>query len=61
MEFRVFDRWGGLVFHCSDNATGWDGTTGNGPAPSGVYVYTFSATMLSGKTLEMNGDLTLVR
>lgn len=61
MEFRVFDRWGGMVFHCSDNATGWDGTTGNGPAPSGVYVYTFSATMLSGKTLEMNGDLTLVR
>ena len=43
------------------NTNGWDGTTGNGPAPSGVYAYTLSATTLSGKTTEMTGDLTLVR
>jgi len=61
MDFRVYDRWGGVVFATGDNTNGWDGTTGNGPAPSGVYVYTLSATTLSGKTTEMTGDLTLVR
>ncbi len=61
MDFRVYDRWGGVVFSADKNDVGWDGTSVNGPSPSGVYVYTLVAEMVSGRTIELNGDITLVR
>lgn len=61
MDFRVYDRWGGLVFMADKNDIGWDGVSSNGPSPSGVYVYTLVANMVSGSVIEMNGDITLVR
>lgn len=61
MDFRIYDRWGGLVYTGEDNSQGWDGTTSNGPAPSGVYVYALVANMLNGNSIELNGDITLVR
>jgi gliding motility-associated-like protein len=61
MDFRIYDRWGGLVFMTDKNDIGWDGISPNGPSPSGVYVYTLVANMVSGEAIEMNGDVTLVR
>ena len=40
-DFRVYDRWGQLVY---DNPTaGWDGTYKGEPQPSGAYLYFVSA------------------
>jgi gliding motility-associated-like protein len=61
MDFRIYDRWGALVFAADKNDIGWDGLSSNGPSPSGVYVYTLVANMVSGEAIEMNGDVTLVR
>lgn len=61
MDFRIYDRWGGLVFTADKNDIGWDGVSSNGPSPSGVYVYTLVANLVSGEAIEMNGDITLVR
>ncbi|MBK9760102.1 MAG: gliding motility-associated C-terminal domain-containing protein [Flavobacteriales bacterium] len=61
MAFRIYDRWGGVVFEAGSNDQGWDGTSANGPAPSGVYVYTLLANMADGDVVELNGDITLVR
>ncbi len=41
--FRVFDRWGELLFEQSDfqvnEGVGWDGTFRNKPMASGVYIW----------------------
>ncbi len=36
-HMEIFDRWGMLLFETSDLSSGWDGTFGNKPVPSGVY------------------------
>lgn len=61
MTFNVYDRWGGQVFSTTDQSLGWDGRASGGPVPSGVYVYTLQATMRDGASVELSGDITLVR
>ncbi|NJB84768.1 gliding motility-associated-like protein [Lewinella marina] len=40
VEFKIFNRWGQLVFETEDPAIRWDGTNLNGDAlPSGTYYY----------------------
>lgn len=38
-QLRVFDRWGHEVYGSTDPSAHWDGTSGGGPLPQGVYVY----------------------
>jgi gliding motility-associated-like protein len=40
--FRVFNRYGGLVFTGSDQHPGWDGTFHGEPQPAGTYVWEVS-------------------
>lgn len=61
MDLRIYDRWGGLVYTGADSSEGWDGTTTEGPAASGIYVYTVVVNMVNGEVMNLNGDLTLVR
>ena len=37
--FRVFDRWGNLVFQSMDSSEGWDGTKNGVELSQGTYVY----------------------
>ena len=37
--FKVFNRYGGVVFHSADTGKGWDGKAGQMDAPSGVYIW----------------------
>jgi gliding motility-associated-like protein len=60
LEFKVFDRFGELVFESIDQNTGWDGTYKGKPVMPGVYVYYLSATV-KGEILFIHGDVTLVR
>jgi gliding motility-associated-like protein len=60
LEFKVFDRFGELVFESMDQNTGWDGTYKGKPVLPGVYVYYLSATV-KGDILFTHGDVTLVR
>ncbi len=65
-DFRIFDRWGNLVFETrellpNDYAGGWDGSWKGQPAQQGVYVYTFVVEYLDGTTQRYRGDVTLVR
>lgn len=59
-SFRVFDRWGGLVYE-TDNLLeavgGWDGDG----APSGVYTYTVQGKYLDGTAINEAGTSTLIR
>ena len=65
--FRIFNRWGELVYENTDmtlnsGLAGWNGTTLTGEkAPSGVYIYYAEVHFRNG-TMDINtGDVTLVR
>ena len=63
-DFKVFNRWGEVVFFTSDPNTGWNGQNGNKPAEMGTYVWTISyAGTEHGLKLSehLNGGVTLVR
>lgn len=65
-SFRVFDRWGELVYEAFDRAPNdpnlyWDGQAVNKPAVPGVFVYMIEVEFKDGEKILYNGDVTLVR
>ncbi len=59
--FRVYDRWGLLVFETTDINNGWDGKLNGVPQPIGTYVYQIDAIDNAGKHFIKNGNVTLLR
>ncbi len=62
-EFKVYDRWGKLVYDNETPETGWDGLINGKPAVADVYVFLIKLSFPEGNCdlPEMLGDLTLVR
>jgi gliding motility-associated-like protein len=63
-HFRIFDRWGSLVFESRDPAQGWDGTFRGKPAGSGTYVWSLEYTVIENnrpRTEQASGDVALIR
>jgi len=62
-EFKVYDRWGKLVYDNDTPDTGWDGQINGKPAVADVYVFVMKLSFPEGncELPEMLGDLTLVR
>jgi gliding motility-associated-like protein len=61
LHFRVYDRWGVVVFQTSNIDEGWDGTYKGTPQPVGVYVYDVTAVTNTGKAFNKSGNVTLLR
>lgn len=59
--FRVFDRWGNVVFQSEDMTQGWDGNWNGRPADINTYVYILRGVCTSGATVDLSGNVTLVR
>jgi gliding motility-associated-like protein len=59
--FRIYDRWGVMVYESKDIEDGWDGTFKGVPQPLGVYIYDLSATTRNGTIFKKAGNLTLLR
>lgn len=59
--FRVYNRWGNLMFETKNINEGWDGTYKAEPQQMGVYVYDVQVTTLSGKVVQKTGNVTLLR
>lgn len=59
-SFKVYNRWGQLVYEGSGDSAGWDGTYKNEPAPSEVYIYRIIM-KLGDLEYELKGDVTLIR
>ena len=59
--FRVYDRWGVLVFETSDPLQGWDGNFNGKAEPADVYVWEADAFCTSGKEIKKSGNVTLLR
>jgi gliding motility-associated-like protein len=59
--FRVFNRYGQLVFETSQWMKGWDGMYKGRPQPVGNYVWVLKGKGRNGKMIEMKGNVVLVR
>ncbi len=59
--FRIFNRWGNLIFETKDMNVGWNGEYNGIPQPVGVYVYQVEAFGKTGKTFKKQGNVTLLR
>lgn len=63
--FRIFDRWGELVYEANnflanDPSNGWDGFFRNERLNPGVFIYSAEIEFIDGFTKTYNGDVTLV-
>ncbi|HVS98040.1 MAG TPA: PKD domain-containing protein, partial [Puia sp.] len=61
MDFRIYNRWGKLVFESDNPNVGWDGNYLGTPQPMDVYAYTLEAEFSNGVHITKKGDITLVR
>lgn len=61
LKFKVYSRWGQLVYDNGDPQKGWDGNFKGKPCPSDVYVYVIEVAYFNGKNGNYTGEITLVR
>lgn len=61
MDWKIFNRWGKLVFQDSNFKTGWDGRVNGQLQPQDVYVYILDVTFVDGTRYSKKGDITLLR
>lgn len=59
--FRIFDRWGQMVYESKDINAGWDGQYKGRSLPMGVYVYTLEAKGANGRVYRRQGNSTMIR
>jgi gliding motility-associated-like protein len=59
--FRVFNRWGQLVFETNIIGQGWDGILQGKPAVMDVYTWTVEAIGVDGKYIKKAGNSVLIR
>jgi gliding motility-associated-like protein len=61
LNFKVFDRWGNLIYESGNKLFKWDGTYKGKPCNSGVYAYICDVTYDTGATKKFTGNITLIR
>lgn len=59
--FRVYNRWGQLVFSTTTPGKGWDGMLNGKKQEAGAYVWSAKAVDYLGKTLDRKGSVVLIR
>ena len=59
--FRIYNRWGQLVFSTSKMGEGWDGNISGKPQQTETYVWTVQGTTYMGKIITKKGTMTLIR
>ncbi|HRN57565.1 MAG TPA: PKD domain-containing protein, partial [Agriterribacter sp.] len=61
MDFRIYNRWGQLVFQTTDHSQGWDGKYKGVLQPMDAYAYTLEVEFTDGSKATKKGDITLLR
>jgi gliding motility-associated-like protein len=60
-SFKIFNRWGQLVFESNDPAIGWDGRFKGALQPMDAYAYTVQLEFSDGTQGSKQGSVTLLR
>jgi gliding motility-associated-like protein len=61
MEFKVYNRWGEIVFETTEQQKGWDGKVKGKGADPGVLTWKLTVTGIDGGKKSLDGNVTLVR
>ncbi len=61
MDWKIYNRWGQLVYESNNPYLGWDGRYKGAIQPMDVYGYTLEATFFDGTKTHRKGDITLIR
>jgi len=61
MNWRIYNRFGSLVFSTGDRRQGWDGKFKGVVQPMDVYAYTLEVEFTDGTRTTKKGDITLLR
>ncbi len=59
--FKVFDRWGEMVFESTTLNFGWDGSFRGVPVNAGVFVWTLEGFLSNGKEVKKHGSTTILK
>ena len=59
--FRIFNRWGQLMFQTSDSKKGWDGIYNNIPQPLDTYTWIVEGIDVNGIAIFKKGQTVLLR
>lgn len=59
--FRIYNRWGQLVFETTVNGKGWDGKISGVQQPTETYVWIVRGEDFTGKVVFEKGTVTLIR
>jgi len=59
--FRIYNRWGQLVFSTTTNMDGWDGTIGGKEQSTNTFVWMVKAIDYLGNPIVQKGTTTLIR
>ena len=61
LDWKIYNRWGQLVFSTTNRRDGWDGRFKGVIQAMDVYTYTLQVEFTDGKKLTKTGDITLLR
>lgn len=61
LYFRIYNRWGQLLFETKNTGDGWNGTLRNQALPSDVYVWIAAGIDLANRRQEKKGTVLLMR
>ena len=61
MEWKIYNRWGELVFKSNNKLVGWDGIYKGKLQAMDVYTYTLDAEFVDGQKKRQTGDISLLR
>lgn len=59
--FKIFNRWGNVVFETNDSNEAWDGKRKGKDQDVGTYIYYINGTKKNGESVEIKGNFTLLR
>ena len=59
--FRIFNRWGNLMFESTELLKGWDGQFNGKQQPMDVYTWILEATGINGEKIKLMGNSVLLR
>jgi gliding motility-associated-like protein len=61
LDFRIYNRWGQLVYEGADPKHGWDGTFKGVAQEMEVYTYTADVRLINKEEVQLKGNITLLR
>lgn len=61
LEFKIFNRWGNVVFESNNVNAKWDGKRKGKDQNTGTYIYYVKGQQKDGEIVEIKGNFTLLR